>query len=343
MMGMVGGGSGGAMGGMMGGMGGTLGGGGGGGGCQVPCGDNEMAGEVRAFCEKWSLEGRHESRLMDQLCKRGDNWREDIASLNITLADARVPAALLSVKLREMEDGTFVPKGGGKADRGGDRVGDCGGGGKGKERDSGGRGGGSSGGSGLSSQQQDDIQELCDRFSLDDRLQGRLADAMSKRENTFSEDIRSLGEILAGARNPPGLLSVKLREMEDGTFVTKGGGKGKDRDFGGGGRDFGGGSGKGGGIMSEDRKRQLFGSISRSRSRKKDRSRSRRRKGSRDKTRRSNSRRSRSRKKDKEKDRDKDRDKKEKDRDRDRRRDKEKDKDSDKEEERERRSPNHSA
>ena len=41
--------------------------------------------------------------------------------------------------------------------------------------------------------------------------------------------MKSLGETLETARNPGGLLSVKLREMEDGSFEPKGKGKGKEK------------------------------------------------------------------------------------------------------------------
>merc|ERR1719230_2346785 len=54
----------------------------------------------------------------------------------------------------------------------------------------------------------------------------RVAAALSKRQDTFSEDLESLEGTMANARNPPGLLSVKLREMDEGTFVAKAGGKG---------------------------------------------------------------------------------------------------------------------
>ncbi|CAE7868636.1 unnamed protein product, partial [Symbiodinium microadriaticum] len=101
------------------------------------------------------------------------------------------------------------PKGGGKGDFGKD-----------------GSKGGGRGGSSLAGWMLEDIQDLCDKFQIDDRLQRRLTERMESREDTFKEDMRSLTETLETARNPPGLLSVKMREMEDGTFVPKGGGKG---------------------------------------------------------------------------------------------------------------------
>eukprot|EP00927_Polykrikos_kofoidii_P047370 TRINITY_DN41488_c0_g1_i1.p1 TRINITY_DN41488_c0_g1~~TRINITY_DN41488_c0_g1_i1.p1 ORF type:complete len:1205 (+),score=272.45 TRINITY_DN41488_c0_g1_i1:69-3683(+) len=302
--------------------------------------DEDMKAEVHSFVERWNLEERFEGRLMEQLKKRSSSWQEDLNSLSDTLGEARSPPALLSVKLREMEEGSWMPKapgGTGGADMCGDfRRGMCDRGDRCRfshGESSGGKGRG--GGNNLEGWMCDEISKLCDRFSLDDRLQSRLSQAMSSRARTFKDDMRSLDEILGSARNPPGLLSVKIRELEDGTFAPKGSGRGgvgggdDDR------RSF------GGGAMSSSRKRELFGSSSpararsrsrgrrdrdRSRSRgRRDRSRSRgrrerdrsRSRGRRDRDRsrsrsrkRGNSSRSRSRKrgKDKDKDRDKDRD-----------------------------------
>ena len=40
------------------------------------------------------------------------------------------------------------------------------------------------------------------------------------------EDMATLRDIMSTARNPPGLLSVKLTEMEQGRFVARGAGDG---------------------------------------------------------------------------------------------------------------------
>jgi len=141
---------------------------------------------------------------------------------------------------------------------------------------------GGGGGGRLAEWQEKDIEDLCDSFNLDERLKREVEDALAKRSDTFTQDLSSLKQTLDSARNPPGLLKVKLREMEDGTFVAKGskgkgkgGGKGKDKD---GGKDGGKDRGKGP-AMSASRRAELFGDDSpadrRSRSRPK-RSRSRR-------------------------------------------------------------------
>merc|ERR1719428_2469182 len=109
--------------------------------------------------------------------------------------------------------------------------------------------------SGVSANFNVEIDRLCQRFNLDERIKGQLVDEMTKRTATFDDDMRRLNEIPETARNPPGLLSVKLREMREGTFGTYGAGGGG----GGGGAGLGPGGGMGGGMarggMSDDRKR----------------------------------------------------------------------------------------
>ncbi|CAE7787969.1 unnamed protein product, partial [Symbiodinium sp. CCMP2456] len=63
---------------------------------------------------------------------------------------------------------------------------------------------------------QGEIMSLVQKFGLDERIRVRLVDALTRRAATFWEDIQSLREALSTARNPPGLLSVKLTEMEQG-------------------------------------------------------------------------------------------------------------------------------
>merc|ERR1719198_325621 len=73
---------------------------------------------------------------------------------------------------------------------------------------------------------ENELDKLCQLYKLDERIKGQLAEELQKRPTTFADDIRRLTEILATARNPPGLLSVKLREMRDGTFGQYNGGGG---------------------------------------------------------------------------------------------------------------------
>jgi len=63
-----------------------------------------------------------------------------------------------------------------------------------------------------------DVKELAHHFKLDDRITKDLDVQLKKRRESFDDDIKALWGILEGARNPAGLLRIKLREMEEGTF-----------------------------------------------------------------------------------------------------------------------------
>lgn len=66
-----------------------------------------------------------------------------------------------------------------------------------------------------------DVQELCDYFNIEERHARKLSDIMKKRQDTFEADIYRLYDVLERANSPAGLLVVKMREMEEGTFVGK--------------------------------------------------------------------------------------------------------------------------
>merc|ERR1719401_1103030 len=66
-----------------------------------------------------------------------------------------------------------------------------------------------------------DIQEFCDRFQIDARMTRMLNDELNKRPDTWEGDLLALYEIIEQARVPAGLLMVKIREMQAGTFVGK--------------------------------------------------------------------------------------------------------------------------
>lgn len=63
-----------------------------------------------------------------------------------------------------------------------------------------------------------EIAEMAHHFNLDDRAVRALDQQMKRRKETFDDDLAALWEILEGARNPSGLLMVKVREMAEGTF-----------------------------------------------------------------------------------------------------------------------------
>merc|ERR1719293_144982 len=64
-----------------------------------------------------------------------------------------------------------------------------------------------------------DVQDLADHFGLDERITKQLNDEMVKRKDTHDGDMHALWDILETARVPAGLLSVKIKEMQDGVFV----------------------------------------------------------------------------------------------------------------------------
>merc|ERR1719281_1301260 len=66
-----------------------------------------------------------------------------------------------------------------------------------------------------------DVMELCDHFQIEDRHTRRLDALMKNRQKTFQEDIERLYDVLERAREPAGLLTVKMREMEEGIFMGK--------------------------------------------------------------------------------------------------------------------------
>ncbi|CAK0889535.1 unnamed protein product, partial [Prorocentrum cordatum] len=64
-----------------------------------------------------------------------------------------------------------------------------------------------------------DVQDLADHFGLDERITKQLNDEMVKRKDTHDGDMHALWDILETARVPAGLLSVKIKEMQNGVFV----------------------------------------------------------------------------------------------------------------------------
>lgn len=66
-----------------------------------------------------------------------------------------------------------------------------------------------------------DVRDLCQHFHLDERVTKRLHETLKARPETFEVDLLSLWDVLDTARNPPGLLSVKIKEMEEGSFVAR--------------------------------------------------------------------------------------------------------------------------
>eukprot|EP00930_Biecheleria_cincta_P067444 TRINITY_DN5402_c0_g1_i1.p1 TRINITY_DN5402_c0_g1~~TRINITY_DN5402_c0_g1_i1.p1 ORF type:complete len:429 (-),score=89.55 TRINITY_DN5402_c0_g1_i1:94-1380(-) len=66
-----------------------------------------------------------------------------------------------------------------------------------------------------------DVEELCEHFGIQDHHAKRLNTIMKARKDTFEDDIAYLWEIIERAREPAGLLTVKMKEMEEGRFVGR--------------------------------------------------------------------------------------------------------------------------
>eukprot|EP00928_Gymnodinium_smaydae_P078944 TRINITY_DN62996_c0_g1_i1.p1 TRINITY_DN62996_c0_g1~~TRINITY_DN62996_c0_g1_i1.p1 ORF type:complete len:309 (+),score=51.55 TRINITY_DN62996_c0_g1_i1:44-928(+) len=64
-----------------------------------------------------------------------------------------------------------------------------------------------------------DVQEFAEHFGLDARITKDLDDELKKRPATWEGDLVALWDILENARNPAGLLRVKIGEMQANTFV----------------------------------------------------------------------------------------------------------------------------
>jgi len=62
------------------------------------------------------------------------------------------------------------------------------------------------------------IAELCEHFGIDERAAKALNEEMRKRQATFKEDMEALWIGLEGARNPSGMLMLKVKDMMQGTF-----------------------------------------------------------------------------------------------------------------------------
>merc|ERR1740123_2897816 len=63
-----------------------------------------------------------------------------------------------------------------------------------------------------------EVAELAEYHGLDDRATRALDEEMKKRRDTFEADMQALWVSLEGARNPSGLLMLKLKDMRMGAF-----------------------------------------------------------------------------------------------------------------------------
>merc|ERR1719379_162384 len=63
-----------------------------------------------------------------------------------------------------------------------------------------------------------EVAELAEHFGIDERATRALDQEMKKRMPTFEEDMQALCVGLEGARNPSGLLMLKIKDMTQGLF-----------------------------------------------------------------------------------------------------------------------------
>jgi len=196
---------------------------------QDPLNMEGLCEALKEFRRKWDIELRFEPKMIDHLKKHERKWRTELERLDAELKDAQVPPVcrsgyLLVVFGQVTEQNTdedfrklLCPNLAAeeKRDADADDVQEVSSGVV-RERSV----------EAPATLEEDwmmtEILEFCNRFKIEEPLKHRLLSAMRSRAKTFKDDMNTLTGSLKGARHPPGLLSLKLREMENGTFQTRG-------------------------------------------------------------------------------------------------------------------------
>lgn len=136
--------------------------------------------EVQELACTFSIDYGLTQKLNDMLIgKRSKTWEQDLTRLYELLKEARSPAAVLTLKLKDMEKGTFV----GKAK--------CG----------------------------PAVKELSEKHRLDKGASTKLMEAMSMREamgRDIAQDLALLDEHLQASNKPSALVSQKLESLRKG-------------------------------------------------------------------------------------------------------------------------------
>jgi len=139
--------------------------------------------DIQELAYSFGIDDVLTQRLNDIMIEeRQATWEQDIARLYEILKDAHTPAAMLNLKLRDMEKGTFV----GKAK--------CG----------------------------PKVQELARKHKLDKGASTKLEEAMSLREGMgkdVNKDLMLLDEHLAASNKPSALVSMKLDSLRKGYSI----------------------------------------------------------------------------------------------------------------------------
>lgn len=64
-----------------------------------------------------------------------------------------------------------------------------------------------------------EVEALCKKFAIEEKIMRRLDDVMRTREDSFETDLKALYEVCESAKKPSGSLMVKIGELERGCFT----------------------------------------------------------------------------------------------------------------------------
>mmetsp|Transcript_28547 Transcript_28547/g.55879 ORF Transcript_28547/g.55879 Transcript_28547/m.55879 type:complete len:379 (-) Transcript_28547:82-1218(-) len=140
----------------------------------------DIDADIQELAYSFNIDPGLTQRLNDIMIeKRHRTWEQDLARLYEILKDARSPAAMLNLKIRDMEKGTFVGK----------------------------------------AQCQASVRALCQKHRLDKGASTKLEEAMSMREamgKDVEKDLYMLDEHLQASNAPSKLISMKLDSLRKG-------------------------------------------------------------------------------------------------------------------------------
>merc|ERR1719327_2231071 len=139
--------------------------------------DGPIDPDIQEFCDRFSIEARMAKLLNDELHKRPDTWEGDLLALYEIIETARVPSGLLMVKIKEMQNGTFVGKP--KPDK--------------------------------------EVQELGKKYNLDDQAVQKLAEVLTKREDRAGDLVKLESHLKASNKPSALVMMMlgKMRKGED--------------------------------------------------------------------------------------------------------------------------------
>lgn len=200
-----------------------------------PEGMEGLRDALMEFRKRWDVELRFEPKLVEHLKAKGDSWRGELSRFDKELTEAGVPPVcrsgyLLVVMGKVNETNTdedfkrllcptlcegSAPRASGvRNDQDEART------------DSGPLSASAAEVAPSASLPEEwmnhEVADFCARFRIEGGLRARLVEALRGRIGTIREDLHTLVGCIRGTKHPPGLLSLKLREMENGTFESRG-------------------------------------------------------------------------------------------------------------------------